>query len=634
VTPDVTILDVGTLEVKSTTPGHRPEGEDAPALTPEQVREVAELGQRIEAHFGVPCDIEWGLADGEFVLLQSRPIRGLDVLRDVEVGRREEIERLRTLADGKRVVWVEHNLAETLPHPTPLTWDIVRHFMSGSGGYGRMYRDFGWRPSAEVEEQGFLELICGRTFVDPRRAAGLFWRGVPFEYDVDAVAADPSVLASVPRSLNMSEAGPAFCLRLPGLVWGMLRSARTQRRAREESVEAFEQRAVPQLQSFLDEMRDTGLRAVATPELVDELHRRRAFVLDEFGKESLKPGYFGGMAQGALLTLLEQLFGEEEGADLTRRLTSGLDHDTTVEQSILLDRVARGEATMDEFLDHFGHRCAGEMELAEPRWREDPGALEHLVASARRSDVESSEDRHARQASARREAEARLPGLLAERGGASLLERIEPELRDAQRLLPYRETGKHWLMLGYETIRAVLVELGRRWELGRDVFFLHLEELGAFETDRERLESAIAQRKVRWRSAQRLSVAQVVDSERLEELGRPRPVDGDALCGKALASGAARGVARIVRDPQEAGDLGTGYILVCPSTDPGWTPLFVHARGLVVERGGLLSHGAIVARDFGIPAVACEGATSAIEDGAIIAIDGTHGTVAMVEGRA
>jgi pyruvate,water dikinase len=432
----------------------------------------------------------------------------------------------------------------------------------------------------------------------------------------------------------MAEAGPAFCLRLPGLVWGMLRAARTQRRAREEAVEAFEQRAIPRLQTFLDRLRDTDLQAIGTHELIDELHRRRAFVLDEFGKESLKPGYFGGMAQRALLGLLEQLFGDEEGADLVRRLTSGLEHDTTVEQSVLLDRVARGEATMDEFLERFGHRCAGEMELSEPRWREDPSALARLVASARRSDVESAEARHGRQAAARREAQARLPELLAERGGASLLERIEPELRDAQRLLPYRETGKHWLMLGYEAIRAVLLELGRRWELGRDVFFLQLDELGAFGTDGERLASPIAQRKVRWRSAQRLSVSQVVDSERLEELGRPRPVDGDALCGKGLASGAARGVARVVRAPQEAGDLGTGYILVCPSTDPGWTPLFVHARGLVVERGGMLSHGAIVARDFGIPAVACEGATSAIEDGATIEVDGTHGKVAIDEGRA
>ncbi|NQT88354.1 hypothetical protein HQ560_16425, partial [bacterium] len=579
-----------------------------------------------------PCDIEWGLADGVLTLLQSRPIRGLDILQDVETGRRAEIERLQAIAADERVVWVEHNLAETLPHPTPLTWDIVRRFMSGAGGFGGMYRDFGYRPSAEVDEHGFLELICGRVFVDPRRAAGLFWRGVPFEYDADAVAADPSILAGAPRALNMVKADSAFCLRLPGLVWAMLRSARKQRRARAEALEAFEQRAVPRLQAYLDAAREIDLQALDTAALIDELHRRRAIVLDDFGKDSLKPGFFGGMAQQALLGLLSQLLGEAEGADLTLRLTAGLDVDSTVEQSILLDHVAGGQATLEAFLERFGHRCAGEMELMEPRWREDPSALERLIGSASGAQAQSAEARHAGQAAARREAEARLPELLAERGGASLWERIEPELRDAQRLLPYRETGKHWLMKGYETVRSVLVELGRRWGIGRDVFFLELAELEAYEPEQHA--PVIAQRRLRWQSAQRLAVAQVIDSDPLDDLGLPRPVEGDVLSGKTLASGSARGVARVVLDPADVGDLGTGYILVCPSTDPGWTPLFVHARGLVVERGGMLSHGAIVARDFGIPAVACADATSAIPDGAVIEIDGMRGSVSVVEGGA
>ena len=93
----------------------------------------------------------------------------------------------------------------------------------------------------------------------------------------------------------------------------------------------------------------------------------------------------------------------------------------------------------------------------------------------------------------------------------------------------------------------------------------------------------------------------------------------------------AKGKARIVRDPHQAQELGTEYILVCPSTDPGWTTLFLNAVGLVVERGGMLSHGAIVARDFGIPAVLCPGATKRLEDGAIIQVDGNSGKIFVVE---
>ncbi|HUT34955.1 MAG TPA: PEP/pyruvate-binding domain-containing protein [Planctomycetota bacterium] len=633
VTPDIYIIDAASLAMKREVPGHRPGNE--PALAPEQVREIAEVGKKVEAYFGHPSDIEWGVAEGRVALLQSRAIRGLDILEDMEEGRQEEIERLRELAAGQRVVWVAHNLAETLAAPMPLTWDIIRHFMSGDGGFGLMYQDFGYRPSAEVRSRGFLELICGRIYVDPRRAAGLFWDGMPLEYDAHAIAGDPSLLEQAPRKLNMQKADPAFFLRLPRLVWAMIRSARVVRRARARARDAFEHEAVPRLRRYLDEARQLDLAKLATPELLAELRRRCAYVLDDFGKESLKPGFFAGMAQAALVALLTQLMGPERGADLMRRLTTGLEHDTTVEQNVLLYRVSQGQATMAEFLDQFGHRAVNEMELSQPRWREDSDYIERMRRSYERPGVTPPGERHAQQVAARRQAEAELPALLAEWGGASLRECILPELHDAQALLPYRETGKHYLMMGYETIRAVLVELARRWDLGRDLFFLHLDELDGFESRRDELAKDVASRKLRWKSAQKLSMSFVVDSEKLEELGHPQTqAAGATLAGCPLASGAAKGVARVVFDPQTADDLGTGYILVCPSTDPGWTPLFVHARGLVVERGGMLSHGAIVARDFGIPAVVCENATQLIPDGTIIEVDGATGAIALTGAQA
>jgi pyruvate,water dikinase len=414
----------------------------------------------------------------------------------------------------------------------------------------------------------------------------------------------------------------------------MLRAARMQRRARARALAAFTQDAVPRLLRYVEETRREPLAVLGPRELIEELHRRRRFVLDEFGKESLKPGFFGGLAQQALTKTLSQLVGAERGAALVAQLTTGLEHDTTVEQNILLYRVAKGEATLDEFLAAYGHRAVNEMELAQPRWREDPAYVQRVLQSYRRPGLVPPDERHAQQVAARRQAEAELPALLAECGGSSLLEAVLPDLLDAQQLLPYRETGKHYLMMGYETLRAVLLELAGRWGLGRGLFFLHLDELERFEAERDQLVRAIAARQPGWRAAQSLSLQPVIDSEDLEELGRPRPrSDGTALAGRPLAAGSASGVARVLFDPQEAGDLGTGYILVCPSTDPGWTPLFVHARGLVVERGGLLSHGAIVARDFGIPAVACEGATERIPDGARVEIDGARGTVTLVAPR-
>jgi pyruvate,water dikinase len=252
------------------------------------------------------------------------------------------------------------------------------------------------------------------------------------------------------------------------------------------------------------------------------------------------------------------------------------------------------------------------------------------MASLRHSS-RSPEDIHREHAEKRLQVEKDLPNILAQAGGSSLREEIETQLRLTQSLLPYRESGKHYLMMGYELLRLAIVELAGRWDLGRDAFFLHLDELDRFEQDRGPLVEAIAQRKTRWQSLQRLDMPEVIDSRNLDQLGRPRVFEAAAeLAGDAVAAGVATGTAMIVFDPGEARDLGTDYILVCPSTDPGWTSLFVGARGLIVERGGVLSHGAIVARDFGIPAVVCPHATSRIRDGAQIRIDGNRGTIQIL----
>jgi pyruvate,water dikinase len=296
--------------------------------------------------------------------------------------------------------------------------------------------------------------------------------------------------------------------------------------------------------------------------------------------------------------------------------------------------VAQGEATWDAFLARFGQRATGEMELAEPRWREDRSYLERMAESFRRGAGPSPEERHAHQVAARRATESELPKLLAAAGGSSLREPIERDLREAQALLPYRELGKYHLMQAYAALREALVELGQRWDLGRDLFFLTLGELPEFDQRPLEFRQQIAARKLRWKSAQKLALADVIDSRDLASLGKPQasqPTGGDGVVeARPIASGVAAGIARIVFDPREAGDLGSDYILVCPSTDPGWTPLFMHAKGLIVERGGVLSHGAIVARDFGLPAVVYEDATRRIPDGARIEVDGNRGRISWL----
>ena len=380
-------------------------------------------------------------------------------------------------------------------------------------------------------------------------------------------------------------------------------------------------------------MSRVDLPKLSTPDLLTELRRRRDFVLGEFAAESLLPGFFGGLAHERLRLMLAQLLGPEEGEQLAGQLTTGLENDITVQQNVELFEVAAGRQSIDEFLSRFGHRAANEMELSQPRWREDREFVIRMVDRFRGSSGVSPRERHTAQVEARRQAEASLPTLLAQAGGSSLLEQITHDLRQSQELLPYREVGKFHLMRGYEALRAAIVELGRRWDLGRDVFFLDELSLSRYEADPAAWESSIAQHKLRWQSSQKLSLPDVIDSRQLEDFGRPRIAKANAdhtrLECRPIASGTARGRARIVFDPSDVIDLGDDAILVCPSTDPGWTPLFVHVKGLIVERGGVLSHGAIVARDFGIPAVVLESATQLIPDGAMIELDANHGVVLL-----
>jgi pyruvate,water dikinase len=611
---------------------------ETPSLDGGRVRELAALGLRLERLFGHPVDIEWAWAAGELAVLQARPIRGLDVARDVEVGRREEIARLKALGAANGRLWARHNLDETLSSPTPLTWDLAGSLFKGEGGFARMYRELGYRPSRRVSEEGFLELICGRVYADPERLAELFWDGLPLAYDPDLLRADRSALERAPSRFDPARADGRFLLTLPANVFAMLRAHRRTRRAARGAKRRFEEALAPFLR-WVDAKRAEDLASLSAAALAAELEARRARVLDDFAAESLLPGLLGGLAYASLEARLAAIAGRERGSALAQTLVQCLDGDTTFEQDALLYSVARGESAMEDFLERFGHRASGEMELSRPRWREDPEYVEGVARRLAAAHGRPPEEARAGGVERREAALAELDGDLARWGGSSFREAIERDLGEARALLPYRETGKHYLMMGYELLRRVIEELGRRFDLAGDIYFLRQGEVARLARGRERLEEEIgetlaslaARRRLRWRSFQRLSLPAVIDGEGLETLGLAPPAAGGTELGAtALSPGVAAGTARVVHHPEEAGDLGADYVLVCRSTDPGWTPLFLGARALVVEQGGVLSHGAIVARDFGLPAVVCPDATRLLASGKEVQVDGNRGAVVVL----
>jgi pyruvate,water dikinase len=208
---------------------------------------------------------------------------------------------------------------------------------------------------------------------------------------------------------------------------------------------------------------------------------------------------------------------------------------------------------------------------------------------------------------------------------------VKAELDTLHKYLRLRESAKHYLLKGYALIRRVLVELDHRYGLNGGVFYLTPNELPRL-TQGEDLSALIQQRRRRRSIALTMEVPQVLFSDDLEAIGRPVAVEGaDTLQGVPLSAGVAEAVALVLDQPLTTNLPAEPYVLVCPSTDPAWVPLFVQARGLVMETGGVLSHGAIVAREFGLPAVAgIAGVQRRLRTGQRLRVDGGSGTVTVL----
>jgi phosphohistidine swiveling domain-containing protein len=558
--------------------------QSVPCLGERELGQLLELARRVEELYGAPQDVEWALAGGHVALLQSRPITAAAGER--ERMRLEEIAYLRERAEPGGTVWARYSLAEVLPEPLPFTWALWRQFMSGSGGYGRMYRELGYDPDPCLNEDGVLDLIAGRPYFNLSRDAKLYFRQFPYDYPFAKLKADPA-LAIYPRpEPNLAKAPRGFLLKVVGVTRQMMAAEKTLERAAEEAPGHLEREVFPRMRAYAEALRAEDPRELTDPALLEAIEALRWKVFDTFAPQGLKPSVLAGLAIQKLETALQPALGRPAAAAAVETLLAGAAPAPEYDLGLALREAALGRLPLDAFLARFGHRGPGEMELANPRWREMPGTLESLPPPA----VHTTD-----------------PGSLAQVIGGMKVDRRKAEvyLDRARRFTGLRETAKHFLMMGYEVLRLLLLEVDRRFDLGGGVFYLRPGELPDLLRGVPPA-AHIAERRRRRALALGLEAPRVLFSDDLEALGRPAPppAAGEELCGTGVSSGVAEGEALVLRSPSEAPAGAREFILVCPSTDPGWTPLFLRARGLVLETGGILSHGAIVAREFGLPAVA------------------------------
>ena len=583
--------------------------------------QLAALGRQVEAFYGEPRDVEWAFAGGEFYLLQARPITVADAAERERV-RREVIHDLSSRADPRGTVWVRYNLSEVLPAPTPMTWSVIRRLLAADGGFGAMNRDLGAEPDPALGSLSAFDLVAGRPLLNLSRLPRMQFARPPIEYPIGRYRANPR-LALDPKPMLNPLAGRGCLLgafTLPGTVWKLTRQKSAIQRQSGDYPSSFTSTIVPPFTAAARTTLEQDWSKLDPPALVREFETWVQRTLIDFARHSLKATVFADLAWSGLIEILTPVLGDERARAAVGELALGAKPPDEVDLARGIRELAAGVIDRPAFLKRFGHRGFNEMELAQPRWSERPEEMVRLVAGLTGQPSGAGVEGDWRVIAD----EARLGGPKRDQFGG----RVE-RLRT---YLGLREAAKHHLLLGYAVVRRALVELDRRFGLHGGIFFLAPGDLGDLLAGKD-LSGLIATRRRRRATELSFEVPPVLFSDDLDAIGRPppEPEGGDRLEGVALSAGVCEGPALVMTQPSAVPPGEGGYILVCPTTDPAWVPLFTRARGLVMETGGVLSHGAIVAREFGLPAVAgLPGATRTIRSGQVVRVDGGRGVVTVL----
>ena len=611
-------------------------------VTDAQLGELAALGARIEEHFGRPQDIEWAIdRGGKLWVVQSRDITTLYPLPTTAPADENDLR-----------VYFSFNVAQGVFEPfTPIGLQTFRLLSAGlAAAIGRPVADpvAGASLYAESGMRVFIDLTpvlrdpFGRE-LPPRFMSAMEFRSVAIlKKLLDDPRLRPRGSASRSRFLTLTAVlrtgGPQNALR------AILRPDATRKRMFAELDRAFASIRVPET---------SAERLDAFEELIVAFPPR--FFPRLVGV--VIPGYLCYALAGRILG------GRARPGDL-QTVLRGLPHNPTTEMDLALWDIARAarddpasrealssrtpaelsaqyragtlppslQRRMTAFLGRYGHRAIAEIDLGLKRWSEDPAHLLGAIANYLRlgDDATAPDVQFARGA---REAEAMIDTLVSRLHGPrrTVLRFLLGRVR---RLSGLREQPKFQIMrlfaLGHALIAPVGVELAERGLLDAadDAFFLTLPELRRAIAGEDLRETVSAQREAYRREQGRRHVPRVLLSDGTDaETELPASIDG-GIRGTPASPGIARGIARVILSPVGA-RLEPGEVLVAPSTDPGWTPLFLTAGALVMEMGGMMSHGAVVAREYGIPAVVgVPDATGRIATGEHVMVDGSAGTVA------
>lgn len=633
------------------------------ALPDGAIVELTRQGHRVVEIFGAPQDIEWAWADGRLFLLQSRPITALYPLPEGMVP--EPLQVLIFLGAPQGV----------LGPMTPLGRDLMRQVVANAAGL------LGYHVTYETQR---ALLVAGeRLFVNMtplvlNRQTRPLLRGILKAAEPGTGQALESIwhdhrLTPTADRVHFSTLRRLVRVFLPlagRVVLCLLRPDVERERAQKQAegiVAAFQARGT------------TITAASAEPtEILTESLALFHDAVDAalcMALRHLVPCLVAGM--GTLRLLNHLASGLPDGTQGVLEMTRGLPHNVTTEMDLTLwaaacalkadpasaARFREGDAAtlaadylagrlpdaahraIGGFMQRYGVRGIAEIDVGQPRWREDPTPIMQVLWSYLRIEDESQAPDVAfeRAAASGEAAIQRLAEAVRRtRGGRLKARLVRWAARRTRALAGLREAPKFFIIRLSGVVREGLLRCGRALAeagvLARndDIFFLYLSELkGLAAGELQNWQAMVAERRqaYAWENHRRQVPRLLLSDGQAFFGGIAAPIEGDerTIVGSPVSPGVVEGIVHVVLDPHSV-QLAPGEILVCPGTDPAWTPLFLAAGGLVMEVGGLMTHGSVVAREYGIPAVVgVHQATTRLKTGQRVRVDGSVGQIIILE---
>ncbi len=606
-------------------------------------RKLARRVRKLEKRLGCPQDVEWALEDGRLWFLQTRPITAVPPAKPWE----------------DRQVWTNFNLGEVVPDVmTPATWSMIETILFPMfDGLGRLIGVDGRKhpPAGRVVGRLYWHVNAGLAAAQPfvsmstlNKTNSMFGGDQLRMYELGELDIPDEALPDV------GFRWPRYILSWPRILYDLFIHRASQA-----------DKLLTRLRSRRDELDRLDIGAAPTDELADTVVKG---LRDNLADCDLLYLLSGALPIGVFQRACQNWLGENDSTTTAYRLLAAQGGISDTEAGLDLWRLAvlahedpeteevlntasnweearpkagkRFLAAWDEFMAEHGHHCRGELEFANARWAETPDYVLDLVRSYLRSiDRVDPLARHEKLAQEQAE--------LAEQCRRKLRNPIKRWLfnwsvRGTRKAARNRENWKDAFVRLVAFYRRVLLELGERLhEEGilvesSDILFLKLTEIapvarGCAEFD---VKQQIEARRAEYEKDCSVTPPPVI-------IGRFDPdkhvvpevdTDVETLKGIAVSSGVVTGRARVILRTDDDQHIESGEILVAPFTDPAWTPYFLPAAGVVMDMGGVLSHGAVIAREYGLPAVVNVGpASRIIQTGQTIRVDGDSGTVTILD---